>query len=159
PLPRAEISQVLAVAAIQHGRPTDAGPALIEAARRVAPFDSGKALELLLYALMAGSDAGDLALHEEIAERGRAIAAGDESDWSRIAVRLVVGCAAIAGGDDEHGVPLVEEAFTWAADTEDERVAFWGAACGFWTGDDEGILALATRAVALARRRGAITIL
>src|SRR5262249_52385574 len=75
PLPRAEIAQAVALAEIMCGRPIDAGPALIDAATQVAPFDSDKALELLLYALMAANDGGDLGVRLEAAELGAVIAA------------------------------------------------------------------------------------
>src|SRR5262245_10141375 len=44
PLAKAEIAQAIALAEIMRGRPRDAVPALLDAAKKVAPFDADKAL-------------------------------------------------------------------------------------------------------------------
>jgi len=159
PLPKAEIAQALAFAEIIRGRPAEAVPALLDAAKQVAPFDPHKALELLLYLLMAGNDSGDLAAHEDAADLAVAIAAQDDTEWTRFVAQILSGTAEMVRGVPGKGARLIEEALTWAGTTDDERIAFWASACGLWVSDDDRCIALATRAVSLSRAHGAIGIL
>src|SRR5262249_7613581 len=53
---RAEISRSLALAQIRRGRPLDAAPLLIEAAREISSSEPAKALDLLLDATHAATD-------------------------------------------------------------------------------------------------------
>src|SRR5262249_309897 len=59
PLQRAELAQVLGLSEIRHGRPPDAAPRLMAAAREISSAHPAKALELLLDACWAAVEAGD----------------------------------------------------------------------------------------------------
>jgi DNA-binding CsgD family transcriptional regulator len=159
PAGRADLALVLADAEIQRGRPLDAVPSLMVAAHDVAAVDPRKALELLVYAMSAASEGGDLAAHQEAADIAASIASRELDDWSRFVVDFLAGCAAMVAGDAVRGAPLLDKAVSWALETDDPRVVFWASAGALWVGDDELTEALATRAASIARSRGAIGIL
>jgi DNA-binding CsgD family transcriptional regulator len=158
PQARAEIVYVLGLADIRRGRPLDGLPTLLEAAGEVASIDPQKALELLMFAMWAASDGGDVAGQLETS-RLAATVAHSQDDWSNFVVRYLEGCGAMAAGDAARGVPLLEDAIGWATASDDERVAYWAGAGALWLGDDDRAGELARRAAALARKTGAVGVL
>jgi ATP/maltotriose-dependent transcriptional regulator MalT len=159
PLQRAEIAQVLGVAEVQRGQPLTVVRSLTDAAKEIAPVDPAKALELLLYAMHAGSEGGNLAAHRDAAELASELTLSVDDDWSRCVAHLLVGCSAMVEGDSMRGAPVLEEALGLAFVTDDARLAYFASACALWIGDTDRTMALASRAVSLARMRGAIVIL
>jgi DNA-binding CsgD family transcriptional regulator len=159
PLPLAEVAYVLGVAEIRRGRPLDSLPSLLRAADEVTRSDPRKALELLVFAMWAASDGGDVDGQLEAARVAATVDPPEGDEWSSFVVNYVQGCGAMAAGDAAHGVPLLERAIEWAFETEDERVVYWAGAGALWLGDDERAGELARRSAALARRSGAIGIL
>jgi DNA-binding CsgD family transcriptional regulator len=159
PLPLAEVAYVLGLAEIRRGRPLDCLPSLLKAAGEVTASDPRKALELLVFAMWAASDGGDVAGQLEAARLAATVDPPEGDEWASFVVHYLEGCGAMAAGDAVAGVPLLEKAIDWASYTEDERVVYWAGAGALWLGDDERAGELARRSAALARRSGAIGIL
>src|SRR5262249_60095066 len=63
---RAEIARSLALAQIRRGRPLDAAPLLIDAAREISSSDPAMALDLLLDATHAATDGAAFSAHTEL---------------------------------------------------------------------------------------------
>jgi len=160
PMPRAGIALVLATSAINRGRPQDVVARLLDAAREMSPASPRVALELLVYATVAASEAGDIVAQREVVRMAAAIGGSEaDDDWSGFVVPYLEGTDAMNVGDPARGAPLLERAVAWALTGEDERHLFWASIGAMWVGTDERTLDLSGRAVALARRRGAISVL
>ncbi|PWU18516.1 MAG: LuxR family transcriptional regulator, partial [Candidatus Rokuibacteriota bacterium] len=159
PVSGADVARVFGIAEIRRGRPLDVLPALIEAAREVAPVDPRKALDLLLFATWASSDGGDAAGQVEVARLAADVVPPDEDGWSMFVLDFLVGCGAMSENDVTRGVQLLERAIDWALASGDERAMYWASAGALWLGDDQRAASLASRSAALARRKGAVGIL
>jgi len=160
PMSGAGIAFVLAISAINRGRPLDVVPLLLDAAGEITRASPRTALELLVYATVAASEGGDVAAQREIVRLAAAVSTPDgDDDWSRFVVPFLEGSDAMNSGDPARGAPLLEQAVAWALAGDDERHLFWASIGAMWVGSDQRTLDLSRRAVALARQRGAISVL
>lgn len=159
PVLRAEIALVLGLAEIRRGRPFDGFSILIQRATEVAGVDYRKALELLVYATWAASDAGDLASQVETFKLAATIDPPEDDGWAWFVVSFLEGCGAMAEGDAARGMPLLERAIAWALEANDQYVYYWAGAGALWLGDDRRAARLAARAAMLARQSGEIGLL
>src|SRR5262249_25887173 len=124
---RAEIARSLALAQIRRGRPLDAAPLLIEAARELSSSDPAKALDLLLDATHAATDGGDFAVQTEICQLAATIEPSQGDEASAFVADFLNGLAAIAAHNLEHGVARLERILTSAAASNDPRYGVWSA--------------------------------
>ena len=155
----AELAQVLAIAEIRRGRPPQALPMLLDAAREIAASDPAKALELLLDASWAAVEAGDSASQLEAFRLGAGIEPRDGDGASRFAVDLLSGLGAIADRDPAAAAPRIERLLAWGALAEEPRHVVWAGSAAFWLGDAERAQTLLERGARLAREQGALGIL
>src|SRR5262245_6224723 len=156
---RAEISRSLALAQIRRGRPLDAAPLLIEAAREISSSDPAKALDLLLDATHAATDGGDFAVQTEICRLAATIEPPQGDDASAFVADFLNGLGAIAAQDLERGVAQLERILTSAAVSDDPRYGVWAALAATLLGEERQAAALFRRSASLARAQGAIGIL
>src|SRR5262249_18062740 len=99
PLQRAGLAQGLGIAEIRRGRPGNAPPLLLEAARDIADLDTPLALQLLLDAGWAANEAGVPAVQVEIGRLAASLSASATDERSVFASHLLTGLAAIAERD------------------------------------------------------------
>ncbi|HKA26759.1 MAG TPA: AAA family ATPase [Gaiellaceae bacterium] len=156
---RAEIARSLALAQIRRGRPLDAAPLLIEAAREISSSDPAKALDLLLDATLAASDGGDFTVQTEISRLAVTIEPPQGDEPSAFVADFLNALGAIAAHDLERGVALLERVVRSAAVADDPRYGKWAALAAKLLGEEREVAALSRRAASLARARGAIGIL
>jgi len=156
---RAEIARSLALAQIRRGRPLDAAPLLIEAAREIGSSDPAKALDLLLDATHAATDGGDFAVQEEICVLAATIDPPQGDEASAFVADFLNGLGALAEHDLERGVARFERIVTSAAVSDDPRYGVWVALAATLLGEERQAAALFRRSAALARAQGAIGIL
>jgi len=156
---RAEISRSIALAQIRRGRPLDAAPLLIEAAREISSSDPAKALDLLLDATHAATDGGDFDVQTEVCALAATVAPPDGDDASAFIADFLKGLSAIAAHDLERGVAQLERIMTSPAVSNDPRYAVWTALAATLLGQERQAAALFRRSASLARAQGAIGIL
>jgi DNA-binding CsgD family transcriptional regulator/tetratricopeptide (TPR) repeat protein len=156
---RAQLAHVRELAAVRSGRPHDVVPALLEAARDVAPNNPAVAMQLLVDAADAVWNVGDRDGYLEITRLAGTIplATGDET--SRMYADSLAGFAAMIEGDTASGVRLLGEVAAWGDRTSEPRQVVWASYAAQWLGDEARFGVLIDRAAALARRRGELGIL
>jgi DNA-binding CsgD family transcriptional regulator len=159
PLELAALALVAGIADRRRGRPADAIAPLLEAAGRVAEAAPGRALELLLHAAAAGSEAWEPGGSLEACRLASAIVPEPGDEGAAMIRRVLVGWEAMAEGESARAAEHLEAAVAWAATAEDEQLVFWGSVGAILLGDDRAWGALINRAIALARERGALGIL
>src|SRR5262249_51473566 len=156
---RAEISRSLALAQIRRGRPLDAAPLLIEAAREISSSEPAKALDLLLDATHAATDGGDFGVQTEISRLAVTIEPPQGDDASAFVADFLNGLGAIATDDLERGVAQLQHIVTSEAVSDDPRYGVWAALAATLLGEERQAAALFRRAASLARAQGAIGVL
>jgi DNA-binding CsgD family transcriptional regulator len=156
PVLRAECALVLGVATLRRGRPSDAIPALIAAASRVASQDSGRAAELLMQAATAAWQSADLSAVREIARLTRLVVPPEGNETALFFRRVILGFAAMMSGDHAEAARCLEPAIAYGALTDQTRHAFLANVAALWLGDDEAAGALVGRAIRLARASGEV---
>jgi DNA-binding CsgD family transcriptional regulator len=150
---RARILSVRAAIAVVRGRPADGHALLMQAA--AATDDPERAADLLLRAAQAAVTAGDPAGVGAADERARALAPGvDRAGRAWLSgVRL-----AMEARFEEARAPLASA--SRAGDhSDDPRLLVWSSNAATWLGDHDRTLALHSRAIELARMRGAFVTL
>jgi DNA-binding CsgD family transcriptional regulator len=153
---RAEIVRSLALARIRRGRPLDAVPLLLDAARQLASSDPAKALDLLLDATLGATDADDVAAQSDICALGGSIEPPNGDEGAAFVADFLGGLGAIVGGDVARAVPLLERAVERGGVSNEPRHLLWAATAALFLGDDRRTTALLKRAESLARAQGAI---
>src|SRR5215831_18234081 len=156
---RAEIARSLALAQIRRGRPLDAAPLLIDAAREISSSEPAKALDLLLDATHAATDGGDFAVQTEICLLAATVEPPQGDDASAFVFDFLNGLGAIATNDLERGVARLERIVTSAVASHDPRYGVWAALAATLLGEERRAAALFRRSASLARAQGAIGIL
>ena len=159
PLVLAEIALATGIAERRRGRPADAFAPLIEAAHRVSGAAPRTALELLLHAAAAASEAGEPAGSLEACRLAAAIVPDPGDEEALLILRVLSGWGAMAEGDSARAAESLEAAISWAEGAEDEQLVFWASVGAIFLGDDRAWAALLARAIGLARARGALGIL
>jgi DNA-binding CsgD family transcriptional regulator len=156
---RAEIAYAGGVAAFRRGRPLDALPSLIAAAREVAQADPDKALELLIWATGAATTGGDPAALGKISELAAATAHRGGDDGSGFVADALAAVAHVRRGDAAAHADRLEAALAWASTAADPWRVFSISVATLFLGDDRRSAALIDRAVALARANGQFGVL
>jgi DNA-binding CsgD family transcriptional regulator len=165
PLQRGRLQLLHAVAAHAQRRGSDAPPLLLRAAKTLEPLDPKLARETYLDAWSASLFAGQLAtagnLYDVSREARRAPPAPEPARPSDL---LLDGLALLLTSGREPATPVMRRAVKGFAgdDASIEEVLRWGwlatvTAVVVW--DYESCLAIAARAVQLARESGALTVL
>jgi DNA-binding CsgD family transcriptional regulator len=159
PMLLAEIALASGIAERRRGRPADALDPLIEAARGVSAIAPDAALELLLHAAAAASEAGEPAGSLEACRLAARIPprAGDAK--GTLISQVLSGWRAMAEGESARAAAPLEAAVAWGATAEEEQLVFWASVGAIFLGDDDAWGALLARAIALARLHGALGIL
>ncbi len=165
-LQRARVARLRAEIVFARSRGSEAPPLLLDAAKRLEALDVGLARETYLEALGAAVFAGRLGGRcgvREVAEAARAAPLGPEP--RRAVDLLLAGMATRFTEGYWRGVPALRRALQAfrgeAAPGEDDTLRWlwlaWLLAGDLW--DDEAWQELATRAVRLARKAGALNVL
>jgi DNA-binding CsgD family transcriptional regulator len=152
---RADLEHLRGVIGWRCGSLPDACVTLLAGAAEIAPLDSGKALEMLADAGVAGWDAGDYA---QLAEVGRAAAALPRSEDEQHALLgdVLVGTVSVSLGETSRDVPHVLQAIARMGGFDDQRLLVWGAIGAEVAGEAALEAALLGRSAALARASGAV---
>ena len=150
-----ELARVRAEAIVIHGRPADAVPLLLDAARVTA--DPTQALDLLVSATRAGVEAGIPAVIAEATELAEAIRPDDEK--SSCMRDLLTGQGAMWAGDTERGAQLLGHAIAWTERSDEPRFLAWGSRGALFLGQHDRAAELLDRCAALARERGEVSAL
>jgi len=164
-LGRARIDLLRAEVAYSQDRGSDAPPLLLRAAKTLEPLDPRLARETYLDALGAAVFAGGMSSAAGLIDVSRAAMAGPRApDPPRPSDLLLDGFALLFTEGRTAAAPVLERAATAFAGSEasTEEALRWGwlatmAAAVMW--DYETCVAVATRAVQLARDSGALTVL
>ena len=150
-----ELARVRAEAIVIHGRPGDAVPLLLEAARTTG--DPAQTLDLLVSAARAGVEAGIPAVIAEATELAEAVRPNDET--SSFMRDLLTGQGAMWAGDTERGARLLENAIGWTERSDEPRFLAWGSRGALFLGQHDRAAKLLDRCAALARERGEVSAL
>jgi ATP/maltotriose-dependent transcriptional regulator MalT len=152
----AEMAYVRGSIQTRIGRPSLAVPMLRAAAAEIAEEDPVMAVEVLTAAMEAASLSGDFSHAPQLATLAGALT---EQGLDIPVAGLIAGLTALVGGDPAAaGAPLrafIDHAREW----DDARRLMWGAAAASFLGDDATMLEFYNRAVAQARRTGALVAL
>jgi predicted negative regulator of RcsB-dependent stress response len=138
----------------------DAAPLLLRAARRLEPFDLDLARETYLIAWGATVSAGDLEAGRIVGEIARAVRALPRPPGSPRPLDLLLdGLALLTLEGRAAGTPILQQAAKALLEIAVEDVLRWGwmataASIAVW--DDQGLLAIAARALQLVRDAGAL---
>jgi DNA-binding CsgD family transcriptional regulator len=156
PLARAELASVLGIAEIRRGRPANAPGPLVRAAREIATLDPGRALELLLDAAWAATEAGDTKLQGEIYQAAVGLTGSVLDDRSGFILSLLKGLGAIATQNMETAVEQLGRVIAAGAELDDPRHVIWAGSAALGLGDEERARTLYVRGAAIARSQGAL---
>jgi DNA-binding CsgD family transcriptional regulator len=155
----AELVLAVGVAEFRCGRPLDAFPRLIDAAREVARLDPPKAVELLFWATCAASMGGDPAARTEVSRLAAELATAGGDGESMYLARALAAYAQAREGDTISGAASLEDAFAWASTSDDARHVYAISLAALFLGDNQRFATLINRATSLARARGEFGIL
>nr|WP_281426251.1 LuxR family transcriptional regulator [Miltoncostaea oceani] len=150
---RTRILSVRAAIAVVRERPADANPMLLEAASRAT--DPVAAADMLLRAGEAAAMAGDLEGVVAADERAHAL----PLDVSREGRAWLAGVRCAVSGRIEDAVGPLRAAAAAGDDSDDPRRLVWASNADTWLGDHDRTLARHSRAIELARARGAFATL
>jgi DNA-binding CsgD family transcriptional regulator/tetratricopeptide (TPR) repeat protein len=161
-LQRAQVELLRAEATFAEGRGNDAAPLLLKAARALESLDSRLARETYLDAWGAALFAGELGRGGGLLGVSREARTSAPPDGpARPADLLLDGLAGLFAEGREQATPAIQRSVGAFADPEApaDEVLSWGwlgtaAAATVW--DHEGCVSIASRAVELARERGAL---
>ena len=160
---RARADWLRAHVAFASGLGSDAPPLLLKAARRLEPFDLELARETYLTAWRAAGMAGHLAGEGVLGEICRAAQALPPPPGTPRPIDVLLDGLALLGTDGRAAaIPALQEAAKAFADIPVADVLQWGsvaAGASSLVWDVEGMLAISTRQVQLARDAGAIALL
>ncbi|MFC4562552.1 AAA family ATPase [Nocardiopsis mangrovi] len=144
---------------LRAGIAVDAHEALSAAAERLLPHRRDLALRALLQAGEASCLAGDHARYFATADRMAALRRpGDTAAETGIMFDFVAGKAAMLRGDHRDAIAPLKRAIAGAERLGDPAALVWGGVSGLLLGDPVRAHTLTTRAVAAARRVGALSV-
>jgi DNA-binding CsgD family transcriptional regulator len=135
----------------------DAAAMLVAASELAAPVDSSRALQMLVEASEIASYAGDVTPTAELGRRAAALPVVDKV--GEFLSDLLQGMGRVAEGDGPGGAALLRQAIAKAGSFDDPRRLLWAGVAAFFVGEDGTGDALFARAVARARRQGAVGLL
>ena len=156
---QAELALALGVAEFHHGRPMDGFPRLIEAAGEVAEGNPSKAVELLIWAMIAASMGGDPTARAEVSRLAAEIVTAGGDDEAVSVAQALAAYAQAREGHTSSGVAPLEEAFAWASTSDDAQHVYMVSLAAVFMGDYQRFATLIKRAASLARARGEFGIL
>ena len=159
PLLRAELALAAGVAEFRRGRPMHGFPRLVEAAAEVAESDPPRAVELLIWAMLAASIGGAPTAVAEVGELAGAIVATGHDDETVSVARALASIARTRAGDSTPGATDLEETFRVALGSDEPEHLYAFSLAAVYLGDEERFAALVNRATSLARARGELGIL
>jgi DNA-binding CsgD family transcriptional regulator len=135
------------------GRPGQAVPVLRAAAVAIADEDPAMAVEMLVAAMEAAAFSGDFSQAPQLDELARTLSArGLDTPVGG----LLAGMARLVAGDPAGAAPPLLAFIEHARGYPDPLRLTWGAAAATFLGDDAVAREFYDRAIALARRTGAI---
>jgi DNA-binding CsgD family transcriptional regulator/tetratricopeptide (TPR) repeat protein len=155
----AELALAVGSAECRRGRPMDGLPRLLEAAGKVAKRDPAKAVELLIWATGAASVGGDPAARAEVSRLAEEIVAAGGDDEAVSVAQALAAHARARDGDTSAGAARLEDAYAWAATSDDAQHVYMVSLAAIYLGDNQRFATLINRATSLARARGEFGIL
>jgi DNA-binding CsgD family transcriptional regulator len=158
PLERAELAGVVGVAQIRCGNPADVCRPLMNAAREISATRPDRALELLLDAAWAATEAGDPAMLD-VCRLATGLAGPASGDRTAFIVSLLSGLGAVAERDTETAIAELGKAIAAGSEDDDPYHVIWAGSAAFSLGDEERAAALYSRGAELARARGSFGLL
>jgi DNA-binding CsgD family transcriptional regulator len=159
PILRADLANVRGSAELLVGRPAVASDILAAGAEAAGPHDSKRALDLAGAAVEAAAMGGDMPRVARACALGMAIEPDPDDPDQVVLAGLHRGGAAMFRGDAAIGAPLMASALAGAEDLSDSRHIVWCGVAARSIGDDVRARNLFARAVAEARRSGALRVL
>jgi ATP/maltotriose-dependent transcriptional regulator MalT len=139
------------------GNALDAAAMLTAGSELAATVDPSQALQMLVEASEIASYAGDVAPTAELGRRAAALPVADKA--GEFLSDLLQGMGRVAEGDAAAGEPRLRRAIALAATLEQPRLLLWAGVAAFFVGETAAGDALYARAVARARRDGAVGLL
>jgi DNA-binding CsgD family transcriptional regulator len=152
---RAQLLQVSGVLEARTGSLREAWARLAEAAE--ATSDASLKIEMLLEAAEAASLAGDFPEAIELTQRIAAVSPVTVRD--RLINTIARGYLKLASGEHEQAQSVLAGALKQASELEDPRALVWSSYAASVAGDERGSLRCASRAVAVARQQGLLSLL
>jgi len=152
---RAEVSHLRGVLQLRCGVLAEACDTLMAGAEAVAPFDTRKALEMLLEAREAAGWAGDTPRTVAADRRAAALPPSQDRE-SRFLADLLVGVGSVYEGEIALGAELIHSALAHVDDVDEPTWLAWAAMGAKAVGDEVREDALMRRAIRLARASGAV---
>ena len=147
----------------RRGPIAEAQKVLFAAANQAAAIEPGRAALILAEALSAAFYAGDAVGMRLAAERAAAIAPAAADVRTAYLVRAAQGMALIMAGDGERGAAAIRTATETLNHSEELRddlpLLAWAAMASLWLRETSAGRALASEALALARRTSAVGVL
>jgi DNA-binding CsgD family transcriptional regulator len=125
--------------------------------RLAATVDPSQALQMLVEASEIASYAGDVTPTAELGRRAAALAVTDKA--GEFLSDLLQGMGRVAEGDAAAGEPRLRRAIALAGTLEQPRLLLWAGVAAFFVDEKAAGDALYARAVARARRDGAVGLL
>ena len=139
------------------GNALDAAAMLVAGSELAATVDPSQALQMLVEASEIASYAGDVTPTAELGRRAAALPVADKA--GEFLSDLLQGMGRVAEGDGAAGAPLLRRAIALAGSLEQPRLLLWAGVAAFFVGENAAGDALYARAVARARRDGAVGLL
>jgi DNA-binding CsgD family transcriptional regulator len=158
PLQRAELASVVGVAEIRRGNPANVCRPLMNAAREISALEPDRALQLLLDAAWAASEAGDPAMLE-VCRLAAGLVGSVFGNRTGFIVSLLSGLGAVAERDTETAITQLGKAIAAGFEDSDPYHVIWAGSAAFSLGDEERAGALYLRGAELARARGSLGLL
>ncbi|QBI54493.1 Putative HTH-type transcriptional regulator [Streptomonospora litoralis] len=143
---------------LREGNAIDTADALLDTAERLLPHDRELAVRSLMRAADAASFAGDPVRHAAAARRLAPLARDNDPPAMRLAFAFMEGCALSFAGEYAGAVGPLRRATDLAEEVDTPAELIWAGIAGLRLGDAPLVHALSTRAVAVARRRGALAV-
>jgi DNA-binding CsgD family transcriptional regulator len=167
PVPAADlavaIDQLRGHIAAWRGSITTAQEILLAAAKRAAPIDPERAVEILAEVVAASGYAGDMATMRLAADQAASLLRPDADRRTVFLALLVQGIALITSGEGEPGAPVIRAAVEVLERSDDlyrdPRLLAWAAVGPLYLREAKVGRALASRAEAEARRTSAVGVL
>nr|WP_285758919.1 LuxR family transcriptional regulator [Nocardiopsis ansamitocini] len=144
---------------LRSGIAVHAHETLLDAAHRLLPGHRTRALHAFVQAGEASCLAGDHSRYFATAARVAALRGPEERAEARIAFDYLAGKSAMFQGHYAQGRDHLERVLSDAERLNEPVQLIWGASAGLLLGDDVRSHALASRAVGLARRAGAVSVI
>ncbi|MDA0565631.1 AAA family ATPase [Streptomonospora sp. S1-112] len=143
---------------LREGNALDTADALLATAERLIPHDRELAVRALMRAADAASFAGDPVRHAAAARRLAPLARDNDPPVMRLAFAFMEGAALSFAGEYAAAVGPLRRATDIAEEIDSPVELIWASIAGLRLGDAPLVHSLATRAVAVARRRGALAV-